>query len=40
MGVLVMLYGMLFAGMPAIGWLNTVLLAAFLVAFSVFYNPA
>ncbi len=40
LGVLVMLYGMLFAGMPAIGWLNTVLLAAFLVAFSVFYNPA
>jgi hypothetical protein len=40
LGVLAMLWGMLFAGAPAIGWLNTVLLAAFLVAFSVFYNPA
>lgn len=38
LGVLVMLYGMLFAGMPATGWLNTLLLAAFLVAFSLFYN--
>jgi hypothetical protein len=40
LGVLAMLWGLLFAGAPAIGWLNTVLLAAFLVAFSVFYNPA
>lgn len=40
LAVLVMLWGMLFASLPAIGWLNTVLLAAFLVAFSVFYNPA
>jgi hypothetical protein len=40
LAVLVMLYAMLFAGAPAIGWLNTVLLAAFLVAFSAFYNPA
>ena len=40
LAVLVMLYGMLIVGMPGIGWLNTVLLAAFLVAFSLFYNPA
>jgi hypothetical protein len=40
LAVLVMLYAMLVAGMPAVGWLNTGLLAAFLVAFSVFYNPA
>lgn len=40
LGALALLWGMLFAGAPAIGWLNTVLLAAFLVAFSMFYNPA
>jgi hypothetical protein len=40
LAVLVMLYAMLIAGMPGIGWLNTALLAAFLVAFSLFYNPA
>jgi hypothetical protein len=40
LGVLAMLWGMIFGGLPAIGWLNTVLLAAFLVAFSIFYNPA
>jgi len=40
LAVLVMLWGMIFAGLPAIGWLNTAILAAFLAAFSVFYNPA
>jgi len=40
LGALVMLYALLFAGAPAIGWLNAVLLAGFAVAFSVFYNPA
>jgi hypothetical protein len=40
LAVLVMLWGMIFGGLPAIGWLDTAILAAFLVAFSVFYNPA
>jgi hypothetical protein len=37
LGALVMLWGLVFEGVPAIGWLYAVLLAAFTVAFSVFY---
>ncbi|HLE29917.1 MAG TPA: hypothetical protein VI793_17455 [Anaerolineales bacterium] len=37
LGTLVMLWGLIFAGLPAIGWLNAVILAGFAVAFSVFY---
>jgi hypothetical protein len=37
LGTLVMLWGLIFAGLPAVGWLNAVILAAFAVAFSVFY---
>lgn len=37
LGTLVMLWGLIFAGLPAIGWLLAVILAGFAVAFSVFY---
>jgi hypothetical protein len=37
LGTLVMLWGLIFAGLPAIGWLNAVILGGFAVAFSVFY---
>ena len=38
LATLVMLWAVLFAGMPAIGWLNAVLMAAFAVAFGYFYS--
>jgi hypothetical protein len=38
LGTLVMLWGLLFAGLPVFGWLNAVLLAAFAVAFAYFYS--
>jgi hypothetical protein len=37
LGTLVMLWGLIFAGLPAFGWVNAVLLGAFAVAFSMFY---
>jgi len=37
LGTLVMLYGLLFAGFPVLGWLNAVILAAFAIAFGWFY---
>ena len=37
LGTLIMLYALLFAGFPPLGWLNAVILAAFAVAFSWFY---
>lgn len=37
LGTLVMLWGLIFAGLPAIGWLNAVILGGFAVAFGVFY---
>jgi hypothetical protein len=37
LGTLVMLYGALFAGLPAFVWVNIVILAAFAVLFSLFY---
>jgi hypothetical protein len=40
LGALATIWGLLFGGLPAIAWLNAVLLAAFAVAFGVFYNPA
>jgi len=37
LGTLVMLYALLFAGFPAGAWLNAIILAAFAVAFSIYY---
>lgn len=37
LGTLVMLWGLLLAGLPAIGWVNAVILAGFAVAFGFFY---
>jgi hypothetical protein len=37
LGALVILWGLIFEGVPAIGWLYAVILAAFAVAFGVFY---
>lgn len=37
LGTLVMLWGLIFAGLPAFGWVNAALLGAFAVAFGVFY---
>ena len=37
LGTLVMLYGLLFAGFPVLGWLNAVILGAFAIAFGWFY---
>ena len=37
LGALVMLWGLIFEGVPQIGWLYAVLLAAFAVIFGVFY---
>ncbi|MFN2291233.1 MAG: hypothetical protein ACK2UC_08600 [Anaerolineae bacterium] len=37
LGALVILWGLLFEGLPPLEWLNAILLAAFAVAFTVFY---
>ena len=37
LGTLVMLYALLIAGFPALGWINAVVLAAFAIAFGRFY---
>jgi hypothetical protein len=38
LGAIVMLWGLLFAGLPVFGWLNFVILAGFAAAFVVFYS--
>jgi hypothetical protein len=38
LGALVILWGLVFAGLPAFGWLNAVILAGFAVAFGTFYS--
>jgi len=38
LGALVMLWGLLFAALPAFGWVNFVILAAFAAAFAAFYT--
>jgi hypothetical protein len=38
LGTLVMLWGLIFAGVPVFGWVNAVVLAAFAVAFAYFYS--
>ncbi len=37
LGTLVILWGLIFAGVPAFGWVNAVILAGLAVAFAVFY---
>ncbi len=37
LGTLVMLWGLLLAGLPTIGWVNAVILGGFAVAFGFFY---
>jgi len=37
LGTLVMLYALLLAGFPALGWINAIILAAFAIAFGRFY---
>ena len=37
LGTLVMLYALLLAGFPPLGWLNAVILGAFAIAFGRFY---
>ena len=37
LGTLAILWGLIFAGLPAFAWVNAVILAAFAVAFSLFY---
>ena len=37
LGTLVLLYALLFASFPALGWLNAVILGAFAIAFGRFY---
>ena len=38
LATLVMLWGMIIEGLPAFGWVNTVIFAVFAVAFSVLYT--
>ncbi len=38
LATLVILWGLLFAGLPAIEWMNAIIMAAFAVAFSYFYS--
>jgi hypothetical protein len=38
LGVLAMLYGLIFEGLPAADWMNVVILGAFAVAFIFFYS--
>jgi hypothetical protein len=37
LGALVVLWGLIFAGLPAFGWVNAVILAGFAAAFSILY---
>ena len=38
LGTLVLLWGLLFASLPAFGWVNAVILAGFAIAFIAFYQ--
>ena len=38
LATLVLVLGLLFAGLPAIGWLNAVIMGGFAAAFSFFYS--
>ena len=40
LATLVILYGLLFAGLPAVGWLNAIIHACFAAAFTYFYSRA
>jgi hypothetical protein len=40
LAALALLYGLLFAGLPAIEWLNFVIMAGFAIAFGYFYSKA
>jgi hypothetical protein len=40
LAALVLLWALIFDGAPAIAWLYVVLMAAWTVLFSIFYNPA
>jgi hypothetical protein len=40
LATLVLLWGLLFAGLPATEWINAILMAAFAAAFSFFYSRA
>jgi hypothetical protein len=38
LGALVIIYGILFAGLPAVFWINAIILAGFGLAFIYYYN--
>lgn len=38
LGTLVLLYGLLFAGLPPFAWVNAILLGLFAIAFIIFYS--
>jgi hypothetical protein len=40
LATLVILYGLLFTGLPAVGWLNAIIHACFAAAFTYFYSRA
>jgi hypothetical protein len=40
LGALVMLYGLILGGLPAVGWLNAIILGGFAIAFIYFYTKA
>ena len=37
LATLVLLWGLIFAGLPGFGWVNAIIMACFAVAFTVFY---
>ena len=40
LGVLAMLWGLMFEGLPAADWMNVLILGAFVLAFTYFYSRA
>jgi hypothetical protein len=40
LATLVILWGLLFAGLPAVEWVNAIIMAGFAVAFTYFYSRA
>jgi hypothetical protein len=40
LATLVILYGLLFAGLPAVEWMNAIIMACFAAAFTYFYSRA
>jgi len=40
LGVLAMLWGLMFEGLPAADWMNVLILGAFALAFTYFYSRA